>query len=312
MKKIVGIAFVCTICIYMIGCNNINNNVNQQSAKDKKESTSSVVMKNKDTMSKENAVVENTSTSKKAANYKESFNGIDGCAVFYNSDMKEYRFYNEQLCEKQVSPCSTFKIIATLVGLEKGVINSIDSKMNYDGTSYPIKAWNKDLNLKEAFQTSCVWYFRKVIDKIGKDNMQKALKKIKYGNCDISQWKGGNINPLPDLNGFWLESSLKISPKEQVEVLANIFNGNTEYSEKNISILKDIMLVDKSDHISIYGKTGTGNKDNGWFVGMIEQDTQKYFFAIHLNDKNSSQVSGPKAKEIALKIIRQHYDKYKD
>jgi bla regulator protein BlaR1 len=28
------------------------------------------------------------------------------------------------------------------------------------------------------------------------------------------EWRGGNINSLPELNGFWLESSLKISPKE--------------------------------------------------------------------------------------------------
>jgi beta-lactamase class D len=30
---------------------------------------------------------------------------------------------------------------------------------------------------------------------------------------------------------LWLESSLKISPKEQVEVLSNIFNGKTHFSK---------------------------------------------------------------------------------
>ncbi|KAJ49618.1 bla regulator protein BlaR1 [Clostridium tetanomorphum] len=303
MKKIIGIVLLCIIYIYMIGC----NNVNQQSIEHKKEPTSSVITENKNTLSKENAV-ENISTSKKVVDYSEFFNGIDGCAVFYNSDIKEYKFYNEQLCKKQASPCSTFKIISTLVALQKGVLTSTESKMNYNGTDYPIKSWNKDLTLKEAFQTSCVWYFKKVIDKIGKDDMEKSLKKLSYGNCDVSQWNGENINPLPELNGFWLESSLKISPKEQVEVLANIFNGKTDFSKQNIAILKDIMLVNKNEHISIYGKTGTGYTDNAWFVGMLEHNTQKYFFAIHLNDKNNKNISGPTAREIALKIINRYYN----
>lgn len=52
MKKIIGIVLLCIIYIYMIGC----NNVNQQSIEHKKEPTSSVITENKNTLSKENAV----------------------------------------------------------------------------------------------------------------------------------------------------------------------------------------------------------------------------------------------------------------
>lgn len=34
-----------------------------------------------------------------------------------------------------------------------------------------------------------------------------------------------------------------------------------------------------------------------------------YFFAIHLNDEKNNDVSGVKAKEIAIKIINRYYDK---
>ncbi len=193
------------------------------------------------------------------------------------------------------------------MGLENGVIHSVESTMDYDGTTYPIDTWNKDLGLKDAFQASCIWYFRKVIDQVGQDEVQKEIDELQYGNCDINEWEGSTINPLPDLNGFWLESSLKITPKEQVETLANIFNGETKYSEQNIEILKEIMLVDKIGSVSIYGKTGSGKSNNAWFVGMIEKDTQRYYLAIHLNDENSKEVSGPKAKEIALNIINEYY-----
>ena len=38
---------------------------------------------------------------------------------------------------------------------------------------YPFDMWNKDMNLNEAFQTSCVWYFRQVIDNIGQEKLKR-------------------------------------------------------------------------------------------------------------------------------------------
>ncbi|WP_243155986.1 penicillin-binding transpeptidase domain-containing protein [Clostridium sp. C2-6-12] len=239
MKKIANIVLTCMICIQMIGCNNQNANLNDKLVDNKESKINSVTS--------ENYII-------KAVDYSEAFSGIEGCAVFYNNDKKEYQIYNEEECNKEVSPCSSFKIISTLIGLKNGVLASSDTKKSYNGTKYSIEAWNKDLNLKEAFQTSCVWYFRSVIDKVGQETMQEELNKIHYGNCDISEWKGGNINLLPELNGFWLESSLKISPKEQVEVLTNIFNGKTDFSNETIETLKEIMLVDKNNNVYIYCK----------------------------------------------------------
>lgn len=74
------------------------------------------------------------------------------------------------------------------------------------------------------------------------------------------------------------------------------------------------MLVQNSGDISIYGKTGTGqnadtgNRDNGWFVGMFKKCDKRYYFAVHLTDENQ-EVSGPKAKEIAINIINHYYGK---
>lgn len=200
------------------------------------------------------------------------------------------------------------------MGLENGVISSADSTMGYNGTVYPMDKWNEDLSLKDAFKESCVWYFRKVIDRIGKSDVQKYINILKYGNCDISEWDGSGINSLPELNGFWLESTLRIAPIEQVNVLAEIFDGKTDFSEQNMEILKEVMLVQNCGDVSIYGKTGTGqnadtgNRDNGWFVGMLEKSDERNYFAVHLVDENQ-EVSGPKAKEITINIISRYYGK---
>jgi len=242
------------------------------------------------------------SQSEKIIDYSQYFNGINGAAVFYDDQNDTYNIYNKEICEKQSSPCSTFKIISTLMGLKYEVILSADSKMNYnDVSNYPVEAWNEDLTLKDAFQKSCIWYFRQVIDIVGKEVVQRELANLQYGNCDISEWEGSNTNPLPDLNGFWLDSSLKISPIEQVDIVQDIFEGNTEFSAEHIALLKNLMLVQDCSGVRIYGKTGSGVCGNAWFVGFCERESRRYYFAVYLEDQKG-EVSGAVAKGIALKI----------
>lgn len=233
------------------------------------------------------------------------FDGLNGCAVLYSPESNQYSLYNPSICENEVSPYSTFKIITTLAGLENGIIRNETSTMNYNGFQYAISEWNNNLTLEEAFQTSCIWYFRQVVDEIGANEMSEILDTLNYGNCDISEWNGSGINPQEELNGFWLQSSLKISPFEQVQVLSKIFEGDTDFSEENIGILKKIMLVEESGDQKIYGKTGSSPSGEAWFTGFIEGATGKKYFAVYLDDEaQSERVSGTAAKEIALKIIK--------
>lgn len=232
------------------------------------------------------------------------FQGINGCAVIYLPAQKKYFFYNEEMCRKEDSPFSTFKIIMTLSGLKNGVIADETSKMNYNGTVYGNPDWNGDLTLKEAFQKSCVWYFRQVVDSVGETVIKEELKSLQYGNCDTSEWRGSNLNPIVELNGFWLDSSLKISPVEQVEVLKKIFEGQSNYDNQMIEILKNIMLVDENSTRKTYGKTGTGINGEAWFVGFSESGGSREYFAIFLDDSmQKKEISGSKAKEIALEIF---------
>ena len=234
----------------------------------------------------------------------DKFRGINGCAVIYDLENNKYSIYNTSLSKQETSPYSTFKIVSTLAGLNNGVIENETSTMNYDGVQYPVAEWNEDLTLEEAFQTSCIWFFRQIIDKVGSAEMQSELQKLEYGNCDISEWNGGNLNPMPELNGFWLDSSLKISPLEQVQVLKRIFEGESIYSDEQVAVLKEIMLV-SDDTKKIYGKTGSGSNGEAWFVGFTEENEQRVYFAVYLNDHTQlDKVSGGVAREIALEILK--------
>lgn len=233
------------------------------------------------------------------------FQGINGCAVFYKPSENWYGIYNEGLSEERSSPCSTFKIISTAAGFKMGVLNSTEQRMGYDGTGYPREEWNRDVTLKEAFQSSCVWYFKDVIEKIGSENMQTALNMLSYGNADISMWDGNGSNPRPKMNGFWIESCLKISPMEQVKVLEQLME--TDFLTEDYKLTLENMMKVPEGKQAVYGKTGTGyNLEgqcvDGWFVGWFYKG-ERIYFAVRLNDTEVENSEGSKAKEIALSVI---------
>ncbi len=245
------------------------------------------------------------------ADWSEYFNGLNGTAVIYDASNRRYKIYNDELAVDRRSPCSTFKIISSLTALEYGILEPEDSVRIWSGEVFWNEDWNRDIDFSEAFRTSCVWYYRQLIDDIGKDRMQEELEKLQYGNCDISDWEGrlNTNNNNRALTGFWIESSLLISPKEQVEVMECIFGENSEYSEETQNELKQVMLVTEQERtdISVYGKTGMG-KVNGivvdaWFTGFAETTEGNLYFCVRLGRTDGMEVSSPLAKEIAIQIV---------
>ena len=136
------------------------------------------------------------------------FHGLNGGAVVYDVSEKRYSIYNRELALTQRPPCSTFKIISSLIALENRIIDPENAVRAWSGEVFWNENWNHDIDFHEAFRTSCVWYFRNVADEIGYDLMQRELEKLQYGNRDISDWEG-RLNMDNDnraLTGFWLVS----------------------------------------------------------------------------------------------------------
>lgn len=232
------------------------------------------------------------------ADWSEYFNGLNGEAVVYDVSNRRYTMYNGEQAMEGRSPCSTFKIISSLIGLENGIIVPEDSVREWSGETFWNEDWNKDIDFAEAFRTSCVWYYRQVIDDIGKELMQRELDKLQYGNCDISDWEGrlNTNNNNRALTGFWIESSLLISPKEQVEVMERIFGENSDYSEAARKELKQVMLVSDQDgtEVPVYGKTGMGMAEgivvDAWFTGFAEGEEGNLYFCVHLGRTDNMDV----------------------
>ena len=195
----------------------------------------------------------------------------------------------------QVSPDSTYKIYDALFGLEDGVITLDNSMLEWNGELYPFDAWNASQDLQSAMTHSVNWYFQEVDERLGADRLRSYIRKIGYGNKNISG----------DFSTCWMEASLKISPVEQVELLTKLYNNDFDFAPENVSAIKDAICLSASVQGTFYGKTGTGRVDgqdiNGWFVGFIETTDNTYFFATNI--KGDMDADGMSAMEITLSIL---------
>ena len=224
------------------------------------------------------------------------FKEYDGSFVLLDLESGHYQVYNDANSKKRVSPDSTYKIISSLVGLETEVVTNENAQMEWDGTIHPFEQWNKDQTLTSATINSVSWYFQKVDSLVGKTRIESYLKQMGYGNVDLS---GG-------INEFWLESSLKISPIEQVKILEKLYTYKLPFSRRNIDIVKKTIKLSDQDKITLYGKTGTGivngNQLNGWFVGFVESKGKVFAFATNIQGK--VWTDGATAKNITLSILK--------
>ncbi|WP_044642747.1 class D beta-lactamase [Risungbinella massiliensis] len=233
-------------------------------------------------------------------NLENYFTGYDGTFLLYDLKNDKYTIYNKEKSEKKVAPNSTFKIPHALFGLDHGVLQDENTLFQWDGTMYPIPAWNQDQTLSMAIPNSTIWYFQEVADQIGEANEQRYLDAIAYGNQDIS---GG-------LRNFWLQSSLKISPLEQLKFLKKFYTYNLPFSTDHINIVKNILIQDQRDYAVLSGKTGTGWQNNeingvpinGWYVGYVEKENNVYLFVTNI--EADQDASGSRAKQITLEILR--------
>ncbi|MBG9449209.1 beta-lactamase [Cytobacillus firmus] len=225
------------------------------------------------------------------------FAGFDGSFVLYDKEADQYLIHNKNQSTSRVSPNSTYKIYSALLGLESGSITDENSSAKWNGLTYPIDSWNGDQDLTSAIRNSVTWYFQSLDKQVQPGRIQTFLDRIRYGNRDLS---GG-------IEEYWLESSLKISPVEQVQLLKNFYVNQFGFKEKNIQIVKDSIKLERNEGAILSGKTGTGTVNgkniNGWFIGYVESGQDTYFFATNIQNENNS--NGSKAAEITLSILKQ-------
>ena len=183
--------------------------------------------------------------------------GVTG--AFASLDLRSGAWFrvNAGGCATRHSPFSTFKIPSSLIGLETGVVK-------------------EDQGLRTALAGSIVPYFREVATRVGELRMKRWLATFDYGNQDLS---GG-------LDRFWLGSSLRISPDEQVTFLAKLERGQFPVARKNLDLVKEVLTQELDAGYRLVAKTGSSPDGEGWLVGWVESPAGACSFALHLKARS--------------------------
>lgn len=223
------------------------------------------------------------------------FGACEGSFVLYDMEREKWVVHDMERAVLRASPDSTWKIYDALIGLEEGVITPGRSLLPWDGAQYPFEAWNKDQDLPSAMASSVNWYFQEIDRQLGPSVIRRYLGKLEYGNERI------DINPA----SYWLESSLQISPVEQVRLLMGLYADGSGFSPENREAVLNAIRLFSSESGSFHGKTGTGRVDgkdvNGWFVGYVKKEGGTCFFATNIQAPQDA--SGSRAAEISLDIL---------
>ena len=223
------------------------------------------------------------------------FKNYEGSFVLFDFNRDSWIVYDMEHATHRISPDSTYKIYDALWGLEENIITPQNSLLMWNGKNYPFETWNSNQTLQSAMTSSVNWYFQAIDEQLASTNIRNYIQQIGYGNENVSG----------RLSTYWLESSLKISPVEQVKLLTKLQNNSLGFSSENINAVKDAICLSSSDAGTFYGKTGTGRVDgqdvNGWFIGYIETADNTYFFATNIGA--DSDATGGNATEITMSIL---------
>lgn len=216
-------------------------------------------------------------------------------------------------CDDRRAPYSTFKVALALMGFDARILKTKDSPIfpykeeyaeNFPdwytpeiGKKY---GWNQAHTPKTFLKNSVLWISHIITQNLGAEKFQEYVSKLNYGNKDLSGTPGKGDGLL----NSWLGTSLKISPREQVEFLEKLLANKLALSKDTQEKTKEIMAWEEEwEGWKLYGKTGGGHK---WFVGWIEKEgVQPIVFAqyLDLTDASLEKASELTAKEVAKREV---------
>ena len=230
-----------------------------------------------------------------ALDLSETFGSYNGSFVLYDAGADSWQIYNEAQATARISPASTYKIYSALHGLQAGIISGEDSRISWNGQDNYYDTWNQDQTLESAMADSVTWYFQEIDRRLGLSSIQDYVREIGYGNETVGD----------DPSDYWYDSSLKISPIEQVELLEKFYNNEFGFSPENIQTVKDSIRLYSGQDGVLYGKTGTqasgGENVCGWFIGFIETGGNTLFFASNI--QAGENASGAAAVELTFSVL---------
>ncbi|HSB97869.1 MAG TPA: class D beta-lactamase [Spongiibacteraceae bacterium] len=202
--------------------------------------------------------------------------GVRGTFVVYDVSADQLTGYDRTRAATRFIPASTFKIPNSLIGLTVGAVKNVDEVLPYGGKPQRIKAWERDMSLRDAIKISNVPIYQELARRIGLEHMRGNVAKLGYGNAEI-----GEV-----VDKFWLVGPLKISAIEQTQFLAQLAQDRLPFSKSAMAQVREITQLEQNENWILYGKTGwadTYTPAVGWWVGWVNKGGHYYSFALNID-----------------------------
>lgn len=202
--------------------------------------------------------------------------GVKGTFAVLDTKSGRTTVVDRKRAERAAVPASTFKIPHALIALETGVVRDENEVIPYGGKPQPIRAWERDMTMREAIKLSAVPIFQELARRIGPEREREWLSRLGYGNREVGS----------DVEQFWLQGPLEISPMEQTKFLAKLAARSLPASKKNQDTVADMVNLERTPDHALYGKTGwrfDSTPQLGWWVGWVERGGRTYTFALNID-----------------------------
>ena len=242
-----------------------------------------------------------------------SIQAFAACTAFADATTNQI-LKQDGVCDQRVTPASTFKIAISLMGYDSGFLKDEKSPALPFRVGYPdwIPSWKTTTVPASWMKNSVVWYSQRITESLGKERFARYVHVFNYGNEDVS----GAPDKQDGLTQSWLNSTLKISPQEQLIFLAKIVRRELPISPLAYEMTAKLTEVATLPNgWKVYGKTGTGAaiKDDGsedwehsigWFVGWAVKGGRSVVFARQIQDeKKEATYAGLRARDEFLREL---------
>jgi len=214
------------------------------------------------------------------------FENVDG-SIFISHDNR-YSVYNKKYIYQRFKPLNTFNIYSSLFALDLEIFRDKNSTMLWDKKDRGYIILNQNHDLKSALEYSVNWYFSELIEKIGKDNINKYLKLISYGN----EYSRENLKTL------WFDSKLNISMFEQFNLLRCLNDFELDFSIENIEQIKSLIFKKERNRKKLYALS-SADSDLVWYIGYVESEKGNSYFVALAKDTTTF-----KLQKIVKEILR--------
>jgi beta-lactamase class D len=213
-------------------------------------------------------------------------------------------------CDRRTLPASTFKIPHALIALDTGVVTD-KTVMTWDGRKKDFPAWERDHTLDSAIKSSVLWFFQKAAGSIGRERELQHLRAFGYGSHNFAG----------EVDRFWLNGDLTVSPREQVAFLKRMYTYDLPIDRRHIDIVKAAMTMPTGKLLNaswahdfaltwpagtvarlITGNGTVAGEHASWVVGEIESDGREYVCASRVRS-SSRTLATTAGADLAARVL---------